>query len=384
MKRKRLNLFWLPVALLFSLWMLLGCTAGPVEDDIPETARLVEISFGKPDLGVPVVVSKAELPTPLAEGSTVRICGYFRGEIESVTSEVEFSATVPTFEGTYSVQRDGSLSPCQVDDTGMLLEGSASNPIVRVGVYDFYAVSPARKLERGGGNGNYGIFGIPHKEDVMTSYARAVTISGTSRVVTLETFQRQCALVVFKVVQSTDNAIPFNQLHATSLKISKVSMSGATLIAGEDATIAPTGGVVEEAGQVVFEECDFTLVNSSSIVGLNETQGVLLPKTSAPFDVEIVVQRDEKEATLNATDIGNIPLAAGNQYVFRLVVSNDETRLLMNVLPWNAEYVFTDNDVGGPPIGGYPPPDINAGTGITFLVAQWKDVKWEDLTVGGK
>ena len=37
--------------------LLIGCTAGPVEE-MPETAQLVAISFGKPDLGIPVVLTR--------------------------------------------------------------------------------------------------------------------------------------------------------------------------------------------------------------------------------------------------------------------------------------------------------------------------------------
>ena len=44
---------------------------------------------------------------------------------------------------------------------------------------------------------------IPHKEDVMTSFARGVSVSRSSRVVTLETFRRQCALLVFNVAPFT-------------------------------------------------------------------------------------------------------------------------------------------------------------------------------------
>lgn len=44
--------------------LLAACTSGPVEE-MPETARLVAVSFSKPDLGVPVVLTRAdETPEP--------------------------------------------------------------------------------------------------------------------------------------------------------------------------------------------------------------------------------------------------------------------------------------------------------------------------------
>lgn len=45
--------------LIYLIGLLTGCTAGPVEE-MPETARLVAVSFGKPDLGVPELLTRAE------------------------------------------------------------------------------------------------------------------------------------------------------------------------------------------------------------------------------------------------------------------------------------------------------------------------------------
>ncbi len=50
MKRMLTRLF-LPELLLAGL--LTGCACGMVEDIIPEEARLVEVGFVKPDLGIP-------------------------------------------------------------------------------------------------------------------------------------------------------------------------------------------------------------------------------------------------------------------------------------------------------------------------------------------
>ena len=75
MKRMLTRLF-LPELLLTGL--LTGCACGMVEDIVPEEARLVEVGFVKPDLGIPAVLTRAEdtevpAPTPLPEGSTIRI-----------------------------------------------------------------------------------------------------------------------------------------------------------------------------------------------------------------------------------------------------------------------------------------------------------------------
>ncbi len=335
MKRDRIQLY---LIVLLVGGLLAGCTAGTVEDVVPEASRPVELHFSKPDLGTPVLLSRAgeeaAVPaasaTPLPEGATVRICGYLRGEEGTATAEVPFSTAQPSFEATYVVEKDGSLSPCLADDTGGQLPGTAGELVVRGGVYDFYAVSPARRLEKDA-QGRYVMTAIPHKEDVMTSFARGVSVSRSSRVVTLETFRRQCALLVFNVAPSPENALPFDELYGTRLELSHISVSGATLIAGEDTGILPPG--------------------------------IVLPKNDRPFGVEIDVQRNHETATLKATIDQPITFDAGKRYVFTLEVKNDESCLNLKIIAWNA-ISFSDGEVGAPPRRflsrpGYPGGDRN-------------------------
>lgn len=385
MKRKQL-LFYLA-----GLLVLAGCMASPVEEITPEGARLVEVSFAKPDLGMPEVLSRAgegEVtdPTPLPAGSTVRIAAYLRGNVGETTQPAVFSATAPDFEATYVVEADGSLSRCLVDDAGKRIAGDAESLVVRSGVYDFYAVSPARKLAMSA-DGTYKITDIPHKEDVMTSFAREVTVSESSREVKLATFSRKCALVVFNVAPSKENVLPFSRLHATKLTVSRISTSGASLVAGgEDTGIPPTGGENVAGAEVVFEKGEFEpveLAPDAIDIGLNKTKGVLLPKNATAFDVEIEVERDEKTATLRATINKSISFEEGKRYVFTLEVKNNESSLLMTVVDW-VSYTFTDSNVGGPDGGSYPDPDINLGTGTTIIVAKWIEIPWYDENVGGK
>lgn len=370
--------------------LLVGCTAGLVED-MPETAQLVAISFGKPDLGIPVVLTRAdETVTPAPEpaflpaGSTVRICGYLRGEAGTSTAPVSFATAAPSFEVTYVVEADGSLSPCVVDDTGTELPGNAGELIVRGGVYDFYAVSPARKPVKDADN-RYMITALPHKEDIMTSFAREVTISRTSRVVELETFRRQCALLVFNVAPSPGNALPFEQLFGTQLVLSNISSSNASLIIGADTGISPTGGESGAETEVTFASDEFVPVEEGSDpknMKLNKAKGVILPKNDLPFGVEISVQRDNETATLKATVDKRITFDAGKRYVFTLEVRNDESRLNLRVLAWNA-VPFSDGNVGGPD-EPYPDPDIHQGIGIVMTVASWKNIVWSGVAGGGE
>lgn len=367
--------------------VLTGCTAGPVEGNPPEDARLVTVCFSKLTLGAPTVLTRAEetaVPssTPLPEGATLRIGAYFRGKVGEQTSPVSFSTTAPTFEATYVVKPGGYLSLCEVDDTGKQIVGDTEEMVVRAGVYDFYAISPARKRIKDS-DGTYKIKDIPYKEDVMTSFVRGVRVSQSSREVTLNTFSRKCAQVVFNVAPSKENVLPFSRLYATRLKVSKISSSGAVLIIGEDTGIPPTGGDTGNPGQVVFDVDEFEPVESdTNHVGLNKTKGILLPKNTEPFDMEIEVQRDDEQATLKATIDKSISFDEGKRYVFTLEVKNNESRLQMKVLDWNT-ILFADANVGAPD-KPYPDPDINEGIGTSFTVAVWKEIIWSgNGEVGG-
>ena len=215
----------------------------------------------------------------------------------------------------------------------------------------------------------------------MDAFARGVAVAKESRVVTLGTFRRKCALVVFNVAPSPDNALPFETLYGTKLELKKISSSGASLIAGEDTGIPPTGGSEEEEARIVFAAEEFEPVElDPDKIGLNKTKGILIPKNNQPFEVEIGVQRDNEAATLKATIDKNISFDEGKRYVFTLEVKNNESSLLMRILHWNMVN-FTDTGVGSPD-NPYPDPDIYEGIGTTITVAVWSEIRWYDADVG--
>lgn len=389
MERNRVQLYLLYLLWLLAGILLVGCTAGPVEEIVPEESRPVALSFGRPNLGVPELLTRAgevatPPPTPLPAGATVRIGAYFTGNVGDMPAEASFSTAAPSFEATYVVGDDGSLSPCCVNGNGEQTAGTAKGLSVRGGVYDFYAVSPARPLLQGN-DGFYKITGIPHKEDVMTSFVRGVAVTKTARQVTLQTFSRKCAMLVFNVAPSPGNALPFDQLYGTSLVIKKISSSGAALLAGTDTGIPPTGAGAGADAEVTFATEEFEPVEPDSDpddCGLNKTKGIVLPKNNQPFDVEITVVRDNETATLRATIDRNISFDEGRRYIFTLEVKNNESSLIMRVLDWNA-IAFRDDNVGGPDTP-YPDPDINEGIGTTVTVAQWTEIIWSgNGNVGG-
>ncbi|HBA31446.1 MAG TPA: hypothetical protein DCZ45_12810, partial [Parabacteroides goldsteinii] len=187
------------------------------------------------------------------------------------------------------------------------------------------------------------------------------------------------------VAPSPENALPFDELYGTRLELSHISVSGATLIAGEDTGILPTGGENKAEATVVFESGEFVAVEAGSDpdgMGLNKTTGIVLPKNDRPFGVEIDVQRNHETATLKATIDQSITFDAGKRYVFTLEVKNDESCLNLKIIAWNA-ISFSDGEVGAPPGGSYPDPDIQEGIGTTITVARWTKIEWSDSDVGG-
>ena len=373
MKRNKVQLYLFG---LLAAGLLAGCAAGSVEDIVPEDSRPVTLSFGNPDLGVPTVVTRADgatpAATPLPAGATVRICAYFTGKLADTPVPAVFATDAPSFEATYVVGADGALTPCRVDDDGKQMPGDAGGLTVRGGIYDFYAVSPARKLTKAA-DSNYKITGIPHKEDVMTSTVRDVKISQKSHLVTLDAFKRKCALVVFNVAPSSDNIIKFKTLKATKLVVSRIASSGASLVAGSETNIPAAGGSDGAGATVTFESGDFEAVDPGSDpdgIGLNKTKGILLPKSNEAFQVEIQVQRDEETATLKATIDKNITFDEGKRYVFTLLVKDNISTLNMSVQPWNT-IVFQDDQVGTTDTP-YPDPDIIGGS-TPVTLAEWRN-----------
>ena len=91
MERNRVQLYLLYLLWLLAGILLVGCTAEPVEEIVPEESQPVALSFGKPNLGVPELLTRAgevttPPPTPLPAGATVRIEAYFTGNVGDVPS----------------------------------------------------------------------------------------------------------------------------------------------------------------------------------------------------------------------------------------------------------------------------------------------------------
>ena len=377
----QIRLYFINLACACCCGIMPGCTASPVEDIVPEEIRPVELVFGKPDLGMPITLTRADapvIPASLPAGTTVRIGAYFIGNVGDKVLPASFSTMAPSFEASYIVGDDGALSACPVDDEGSPQTGDTRGLIVRGGIYDFYAVSPARRLVQDS-DGFYKVTGIPHKEDVMTSCARGVTVSKTSHLVALETFTRRCAQLVFTVEPSPLNKVPMTELRGTALELTGLSRSGASLVAGANELILKTGGEATDAGRIRFTEDDFEPVAAeadTAHLGLNKVTDEVLPKDKTGFRVALTVVRNGISTDLTAQITREIAFDEGKRYVFTLQVENNVSRLQLRVMNWNT-FTFADNNVGGAVDGSHPAdPDINPGVGVAFTVAEWTDIDW--------
>lgn len=365
--------------LLFASSLLLGmagCTGGLVEGQEEAEERFIELRFGRPGLEIAPVTRSGGETSPLPSGSTVRIAAYRR---TADLPSVDLSTAVPAYQATYLIDEVGNLLPCAVDTEGKQTIGASEDMTVLAGVYDFYAVSPARPLTKV--DGKQQITGIPHQEDVMTSFVRGVAVSQASRQVSLQAFQRKCAQVVFEVTPTKNNIVPISTLCGTRLELTGISSAGASLIVGENEAITSTGGDETDKGKLIAT--DFVTLPEPNDLGLNRTRAILLPKNSNSFQVAVTVSRNGVAVTLKATIAQNIVFEAGKQYVFTLEVENNRSLLLLSVYDWTP-FSLTDDNVGGAPDGRPTEPGVTPGVPFGLIVAGWNDILWTGgETVGG-
>lgn len=380
MERFSINVFFM-----FALSLLsgMGCTGGLVEDG-EEKARFITLFFDQPSLAASLLTTRTEA-APLPAGSTVRIAAYRIGESVEEAVSADLSVTAPTTEATYVIGCDGSLQPCLVDGNGKQIPGESSDMTVVAGVYDFYAVSPARPFTEVSEKRQ--ITDIPHQEDVMTAFVRGILVSQSSRQVALGDFHRKCTQVLFEVAPTRDNIVPISSLCGTRLELAGVSTAGASLIIGENEKISPSGGDQTEAGKL--STTDFVTLpdpenpEEPSKLGLNRATTILLPKNGEPFQVAVTVARNGIAVTLKATIAKNIVFEEGKQYVFTLEVENDRSLLRLSVYDWTP-FGLTDNNVGGAPDGRPTDPEVTPGTPFGLVVAGWDHISWTGgETIGG-
>lgn len=288
----------------------------------------------------------------LPAGSTVRIVAYQRqseGQGDPNLASDTWKAT-----STYKVMDDGSFEPCLVDDSGVEQSGSADDMELYNGEYDFYAYSPARKMEAD----NQTVKGVSHGEDFLGAYIGSQTISRSSSTVSLE-FEHECSKVTFSVVPSS--GLESDDLSARVVTLHQVAVSPAgDYTLGEDLT--PTVGDETSTGTITSFSYIDEQQKGEGVTG----SAIFLPKLAGEVKGEFTISVNGAEDTFEAT-LSSMAFEKGNNYRFRAVVGPSEVTLYMKVDSWNPGSL--DTSIGGSP-DGY------------VQIAQWSNVSWS-TSIGG-
>ena len=329
------------IILLFS--GLISCTAGDVVESTGQENEYVELHVQTPAVGTRVDTRASEENLPV--GVTVRVAAYQR-QPGALTVPVDYSVTAPTAQATYVVNADGTLTQCTVDANGKKTDGTPELFYVYKGTYDFYAISPARPLTLDGSK--YQIKGLSRTEDVMISIGTGMSVTVSNATVTLETFVRKCARVIFKVIPAATTKIGLKKLTAKSVELSSMSAGSGSIVLGKTEAITPTA-----ASTVNFS--NFIAVPSADDpkkLGLTQATNLILPKSKASIGVKVTLDyQDEndtaiKEKTLQAT-LDAMAFEAGQSYIVSLTVDNNSSALNWTISDWNAKVEETDDNMGG-------------------------------------
>lgn len=287
--------------------------------------------------------TRAGAPVPLAEGTTVRVVAYRRAQ----AGTPDLALDTYLAEATFRAGADGSLAPCTVD--------AADNPLrLKVGEYDFYAITPALPLEA-----DRRTVSVAHGVDFASSRTTASIApqpAGAPQTVTLTTLERRCSNLYFTVSRKAENV--------TSAQITNVEMArlahapaSATLI-----DPLPTGtndaAYTMPAGTPGAEPYQYTVADET------------LPKSQEAFDLKMQVRfNNAAEVTDLEAEIPAMAFDPGLRYTFDVKLEGVAAILQLQITPWNVDAVW-QTDLGEPLY-------------ITVTVGQWNIDEWT-TDLGGR
>lgn len=347
------------LAVIAALVTLIGCSKEPAGEIGPEGACTVRFRGAGRSEAIPVA-SKAIVPVP--QGMTVGVLAYQRGG----SGAADITADVFREGKTYVTGAGGILTPGQADDAGNPVAGDAAAMELSNGTYDFYAYSPALKLE----SDHYTIKGIGHYTDFMGAVVPGRAVSRSAADVDL-LFEHKCCKIRFnvKTIDGMDNS----SLEAEKVILNKMAVSpAADFTVGGD--IVPTLGA--DADACTLEQVEPAIDNKSTSVW-----DILLPKSSGAFDGKFFLTIEGKRYMLQARDIPAMSFLKSTQYIFTALVREGSVSLVLNVASWDA--VSGSVDAGGgngtgtdPWGGGSGETGGQAGTNHGIEVGRWDNVDW--------
>lgn len=328
-----------------AVWVLAGCQRRTIFDGVAGESCEIHFSAGSLQLEA---ATKADVA--LEAGSTVRVVAYQRSG-GAGQSDPALATDIFKAEATYKVQSDGTtLVPCDVDDEGVeIATAGAKGMELGNGTYDFYAYSPARKIE----GDNQTVKGVAHGTDFLGAFVGSQVINRSSTSVLL-LFEHECAKITFSV-QPVEGGIESSDLFADSVVLHSLAVSpaGDYTIGGD---LTPTVGGTDDKGVLKT----FSYLDPSQKGKGASGSGIFLPKSAGPVPAEFYVKIGNARYKLTA-ELPSRAFEKGNDYRFTARVKNGSIDLTLDVLSWNE----VDQDLGG-----------FGGPNGTILVGTWGNVDW--------
>lgn len=331
--------------LLFVL-LVIGCTTEepvvPALPDAPESAAGAQpVCFSLCESSATPVATRAQSPLPA--GETVRVLVYLTGAM----SAASFVA-----ENTYLVDpnRGGRLTPCTVDETGMVTGLGEELFLLPGRSYDIHAYSPALPSAD-----HQTVTGIGHGTDLLGSKLTLILQKFTPDI-TLEPLVHQCALMDFTI--QADPADPsVLDLSAESVRLTSMSRTPGSYTLGSATGVSPNGTTRDATVQIeAFNKLTDTQISASQVV---------LPKAAGNFTLELDVLINGTKYSLSAP-VNNLALQTKTKYSWVVTCQRQGITLSFSVSPWQND---TFNSKVGIPAPLQEPANsfmVTPGRGISF------------------
>lgn len=353
------------------MFVLFGCSksdSGPNPEE-----GMVAVSFELTGIGTQVVPdgqvatggqtgsgpsTRADAAEPLDEGVTVRVVAYRRTGTNADIANDRYVA-----DKTYVAVKENDaivLKACSIADDGTVTEDASACMRLRVGTYDFYAVTPALKLDADHRKVVAVNHGVDYAASLTENVAVAIQPGDAAQPVSLTTLDRKCTRLHFSISRSHQNVLKavFN-----SVKLDKIAQAPASPLLGADIAEGANTGSYE------FPAGTFAELNEASDFLSSGTDEVL-PKSKAPFELAMNVSFNEAVAKELKAEIPALSFVPGYQYCFGLRLKGNMLELTLQVTDWNVDPEW-DTEVGNP------------GASFIVNVGSWTVSGWE-TSVGGQ
>lgn len=239
---------------------------------------------------------------------------------------------------------DGTeLVPCTVDDSGNKTDGTAQPmELVRKAAYDFYAVSPALPLAE---DKTALKTAVDNGMDYATSVTKIASLA-VDGAITLETLERQCARVGFKVMANSSEWVA-----PTSMSINSVTIGG---LPDAQSGVKPGAALTAATGgtrSLTLQSADFTGSGTTYVV----EPRLVLPMEDATLTFSFDLVMDGVRTTFD--DELRFSPERGKNYTVTAEISA-ENALSLAVAEWS------ENSDNNPSLGGDGYPYVVEGTNV--------------------